>query len=148
MDKLIPFLVGLVSLCVGYLLRGLTENRSRKPSLVRDRLDTIHQAIAHLARMRAEIGAVHAQGLAAAPDEQVLQSTKRIGELNVAGTGIVQDGESAADALGASDLVEAFKQAVTLLAGAIATPKTSTASLASKLAEIRKMYEALRDQLA
>ena len=148
MNKLIPVLAGLVSLYVGYLLRWLTENRSPKPTLARDRLDTIQQAIAHLARIRAEIGAVHAQGLAAVPNEQVLESTKRIGELNVAGAGIVQDGESAAGALGASDLVEAFKEAVTLLARAIATPKTSTALLASKLAEIRKMYETLRDKLA
>ena len=142
-------LVALVSLYGGYLLRGLAERRSGKRALVRERLEAIQDGITHISRIRASITGGQAEAAGGVPEGQRRETAKQIGDLHAEGAGVIQDGISAAEALKAWDLAAAMGEALGLLGTAATSPRSDQLSreLGDKLGQIRKLYEALLDQL-
>ena len=145
MELLIPIAVALVSLYVGYLLRGLVEKRRRKNSLVHGRLDSIDAAISHIDR-----AGMHLYGFKdAGPGRRREWAVMRTDELHSTGSRLIPAGLYAATALGEETLATTIREAADLL-NSLEEGYDATVfeELETKLDQAHTQYEALSGMLA
>lgn len=145
----VGLVAGVVVAGAGYWFGGRAERQRRKNSLVDHRLETIHAAIAQMARARANITPAHADVIEGAPAGPEHPATRLRDELLAEGAGVIPDAIAAAKALEDMDLADSIRAAATLMGEAASAPREQSLGFlfGDRLNAVRRRYEALRDKL-